>query len=170
MISVSKRRVTNGRNRPPWRRPPGGQKSRPAVGAGEQAFTLIEVLIVMGLVMILMVAGMGALISLGYCTRRTADYNASLAVVEAKIEDIRAATYNPPSSPWNSSTVYLTNSSSVALDEAGVTFKVPGTLISKIEPVASGHLVTVTGTFDEPKRALTVSLQTIVNKYSAGQQ
>ena len=124
----------------------------------------------MGLVMILIAVGMGTIFSMDLSTRRTADFNAALAVVEAKIEDIRAATYNPPSSPWSLSTVYLTNSSSVALDEAGVTFKVPGTLISKIEPAASGHLVTVTGTFNEPQRGLTVSLQTVVNKYSAGQQ
>ena len=160
----------NGGNRSPGRRPPGGRKSLPVVGAGEQAFTLVEVLIVMGLVMILVTAGMGAILAMDLCTRRTGDYNAALAVVEAKIEDIRAATYNPPNSPWKSTPVYLTNSSSVALDEAGVTFKVPGKLISKIEPVASGHLVTVTGTFSEPKRALTLSLQTVVNKYSAGQQ
>ena len=120
--------------------------------------------------MILMVAGMGALLSMGYCTRRTADYNASLAVVEAKIEDIRAATYNPPNSPWTSSTVYLTNDSSVDLNQAGIAFQVPGKVVSKFEPVSSGHLVTVIGTFQEPRLALTVSLQTLVNKYSAGQQ
>jgi len=124
----------------------------------------------MGLLGLLMVAGMGALFSMDLCSRRTADYNAALAVVEAKVEDIRAATYNPPASPWTSSTVYLTNSDSISLDKAGVTFKVPGTLVSKIEPIASGHLVTVTGTFQEPRVTLTVSLQTVVNKYSGGQQ
>jgi Tfp pilus assembly protein PilV len=140
------------------------------VGTGEQGFTLMEVLIVMGLVMMLIAVGMGAMFSMNLCTRRTADYNAALAVVEAKIEDIRAATYNPPNSPWTSSTVYLTNNTSVALDQAGVTFKVAGTVISTITPVAAGHLVTVTGTFKEPRGALTISLQTIVNSYSGGQQ
>jgi len=113
---------------------------------------------------------MGAIISMDTCTRRTADYNAALAVVEAKIEDIRAATYNPPNSPWTSSTVSLTNSSSVDLNQAGVTFLVPGTVVSTITPVAAGHLVTVTGTFQEPRGALTISLQTLVNQYAAGQQ
>jgi Tfp pilus assembly protein PilV len=170
MISALKCRVTNGRKRSPWQRPPGGQESRLAVGAGAQAFTLVEVLITMALVMILITAGMGAILSMDLCTRRTADYNAALAVVEAKIENIRAATYNPPNSLFKSSIVYVTNTSSVALDQAGVTFKVPGTVVSKTEPAAAGHLVTVTGTFQEPKLALTVSLQTVVNKYSAGQQ
>jgi prepilin-type N-terminal cleavage/methylation domain-containing protein len=138
--------------------------------AHQRAFTLIEVLTVTGLVGMLVVAGMGALFSMDLCSRRTADYNAALAIVEAKIEDIRAASYNPPNSPWTGAVVYLTNSDSIALDKAGVTFQVPGTVISKIEPVASGHLVTVTGTFQEPRLTLTVSLQTLVNKYSGGQQ
>jgi prepilin-type N-terminal cleavage/methylation domain-containing protein len=147
---------------------PGTSKGSPA---NEHAFTLVEVLIVMGLIGLLMISGMGALFSMDLCSRRTADYNAALAVVEAKIEDIRAATYNPPNGTnFNSTTVWLTNSDSIALDKAGVTFKVPGTLVSKIEPMASGHLVTVTGTFQEPRLVLTVSLQTVVNKYSGGQQ
>jgi hypothetical protein len=127
-------------------------------------------MIVMGLVMLLFASGMGALFCMDLCTRRAADYNAALSIVEAKIEDIRAATYNPPNSPWISSVVYLTNNDSIALDKAGVTFKVTGQLISRIEPVASGHLVTVTGTFKEPRGAVTVSLQTVVNKFSGGQQ
>jgi hypothetical protein len=115
-------------------------------------------MIVMGLVMVLFASGMGALLSMDLCTRRAADYNAAMAVVEAKVEDIRAATYNPPNSPWTASVVFLTNSDSIALNKAGVTFQVSGTLISRIEPVASGHLVTVTGTFPEARGALTVSL------------
>ena len=151
---------------------PAGPGGWPVAAARKQAFTLIEVLVVMALVLILMTAGMGAILSMDLCTRRTGDYNAALSIVEAKIEDIRAATYNPPSSPWTSSTVYLTNNNSIALDQAGANFKVPGKVVSKIEPAVggSGHLVTVTGTFDEPKRVLTVSLQTVVNKFSAGQQ
>jgi type II secretory pathway pseudopilin PulG len=142
----------------------------PLAGAGRQGFTLVEAAVVMGLVMVLIAAGLGAIFSMDLCTRRTGDYNAALAVVEAKIEDIRAATYNPPSFPWTSTTIYLTNRDSIALDQAGVSFLVPGTLVSTITPVAAGHLVTVSGTFQEPRRTLTVSLQTIVNNYSAGQQ
>lgn len=125
----------------------------------------------MGLIGLLMVAAMGALFSMDLCTRRTADYNAALAVVEAKVEDVRAATYNPPTGTnFNSTTVCRTNSSSIALDKAGVTFQVPGTIVYTIQPIASGHLVTVTGTFQEPRQVLTVSLQTVVNVYSGGQQ
>jgi prepilin-type N-terminal cleavage/methylation domain-containing protein len=136
----------------------------------QMGFTLVEVMVVMGLAGILIVSGTGALFSLDLCSRRTADYSAAEAVVEAKIEDIRAATYDPPNSPWLSTTTYLTNSSSVALDKAGVIFQVPGTVVSKFEPIAYGHLVTVTGTFDEPRGTISVSLRTVINKYSGARQ
>jgi prepilin-type N-terminal cleavage/methylation domain-containing protein len=136
------------------------------------AFTLVEVMVVMGLAGILMVAGMGALFSLDLCSRRTSDYNAALAVVEAKIEDIRASTYDAPNSPWVSTGSYVkTESASVALDKAGVTFQVPGTLVSKFEAWGIyGHRVTVTGTFDEPRGSISVTLQTVINQYSCGRQ
>jgi type II secretory pathway pseudopilin PulG len=167
---LQKTRKSRGRVEGCRRLPRMAKSGLPLGSAGIGAFSLVEVLIVLGLVMILIGASMGAILSMDRCTRRTADYNAALSVVEAKIEDIRAATYNPPNSPWRSATVYLTNNSSVALDQAGVTFKVPGTVISTITPAAAGHLVTVTGTFQEPGGALSMSLQTLVNKYSAGQQ
>jgi prepilin-type N-terminal cleavage/methylation domain-containing protein len=136
-------------------------------------FTLVEVMVVMALAGILMVAGMGALFSLDLCSRRTGDYNAALAVVEAKIEDIRASTYDPPNSPWlpGPGPFVKTESASVALDKAGVTFQVPGTLVSTFEPWGIyGHRVTVTGTFAEPRGSITVTLQTVINQYSCGRQ
>jgi prepilin-type N-terminal cleavage/methylation domain-containing protein len=143
----------------------------PGLKTSQKGFTLVEVMVVMGLAGILMVAGMGALFSLDLCSRRTGDYNAALAVVEAKIEDIRAATYNSPNTPWLSTTTYLTNSSSVALDKAGVTFQVPGTLVSTFEPWGIyGHRVTVTGTFAEPRGSISITLQTVINQYSCGRQ
>ena len=136
----------------------------------ELGFTLVETLVVMLLVLILMVAGFGGLYSMDFCSRRLADHTAATALVQAKLQDIMAATYNPPNANFGISTIYLTNSGSIALNQAGLTFKVPGTLISEIKPVASGHLITVTGTFQEPRGKIVVSLQTLVNKYSAGQQ
>jgi Tfp pilus assembly protein PilX len=133
-------------------------------------YTLVEVMVLMPLLTLLMIGAAGAISTGNTITRRLSDYTAALAVVEAKVEDIRAATYNPPNSPFTSSTVTLTNSSSIELDQAGATFVVAGTVTSKIEPTASGHLVTVTGTFQTRRSPITVSMQTVVNKYSAGQQ
>jgi len=135
-----------------------------------EAFTLIETMVVLLLVSLLIMAGLGSIFSMDLSSRRLADYTAAMAVVEAKVQDIRAATYKPPNLPFATTNVYLTNSGSIALDKAGVTFKVSGTIVSEIKPVAAGHLITVTGTFQEPRKPLVVSLQTVVNAYSGGQQ
>jgi hypothetical protein len=131
----------------------------------------------MVLVGMLMLAGFGGLFSMDLCSRRMADYTAATAVVEGKIQDVMAATYNPPNTTnFDVNTTYKTNSDFISLDQAGTTFKVPGTLVTQLKPITTpsgvliGHLVTVTGTFQEPRRTITVQLQTLVNKYSAGQQ
>lgn len=136
----------------------------------KQAYTLVEVMVVTALLAVLAVTVASSIYTGRMTTRRLADYTAAMAVVQAKVEDIRAATYNPPTSPFTSAPVVLTGTSSIALNQAGTTFVVAGTVTSRIEPVTSGHLVTVTGTFQTRRRPITVSLQTVVNKYSAGQQ
>lgn len=133
-------------------------------------YTLVEVMVVLALLTALIAGATGALYSSNLISRRLSDYTAAFAVVEAKLEDIRAGTYNPPNSPFGFTPVTLTSSTTIALDQAGVNFIVPGTLTSRIEPVASGHLVTVTGVFQTRRRPITVVLQTVVNRYSAGQQ
>lgn len=143
------------------------QKIRVSVRRG---FTLMEVMIVTALLTLVIAGATGAICSGRLISRRLSDYSAAMAVVEAKMADIRNATYNPPNSPFGSTTVVLTSASSNDLDQAGVSFVVSGTVTSKIEPTASGHLVTVTGTFNTRRTPITVSLQSVVNKFSAGQQ
>lgn len=135
----------------------------------EVGFTLMEIMVVMALATIMVISIFSGVISMKMNSSRLADYTSMVAIVEAKVQDIRGATYNPPNSPFGSTTIYLTNQNSIALDKAGVSFQIPGTVISKIEPVAGGHLVTVTGTFQAPKLPISVTLQTVVNKYSGGQ-
>jgi len=142
---------------------------RPAPRA-EPGFTLVEVMVATLLLGILLIAAFGGLFSMDLCSRRLGDHTAALAIVEARLQNVRAAYYNPPNSPFGASTIYVTNSSSISLDKTGTAFKVPGLMVTEIKPVASGHLVTVTGTFDEPRGSLTVSLQTVVNQFSGGQK
>ena len=143
---------------------------RPPSRLAERAFTLIEVMVVMLLFGILLVAALGGLFSMDLCSRRLGDYTAAMAIIEAKVQDIRGINYNPPNFPFTASTVYITNNNSISLDKGGTIFKVPGTVVSAIKPVASGHLVTVTGTFVEPRGSLTASLQTVVNQFSGGKK
>jgi prepilin-type N-terminal cleavage/methylation domain-containing protein len=164
------------------RRRPGGHLPNAPFGRGEVVrgrssrrrpaggYTLIEVMVVIGLLASLMIAAAASVSSGKLMSQRLSDYSAALAVVSAKVEDIRAATYNPPNSPWGTTATTLTNTSSIALDQAGTTFTIPGTITSVITPVTNGHLVTVTGVFQTRRQSLTVTLQTVVNKFSAGQQ
>jgi len=131
---------------------------------------LVEVMIVMCLLTILIVSAFRAILSMKLSSSRLADYTAAMAVVEAKVSDIRAATYNPPNYPFGSSASSLTNSKSIALDKAGTKFLISGTIVSRFQPVAAGHLVTITGTFPTSSKPISVTLQTVVNKYSGGQQ
>lgn len=144
-----------------------------AASTTERAFTLMEVMVVMALMTILIVSGFSAILSMKVWSNRLADYTAAMAVVEAKVEDVRAMTYNPPNYPFGKDPTNLTSSGSIALNQAGAKFLISGTVVSRIQPVGTlgkGHLVTVTGTFQAPHRPITVTLQTVVNKFSGGQQ
>jgi len=145
----------------------------PCRNSGHQStggYTLVEVMVVTALLTLLMVAAAGSISAGKLISTRLSDYTAAMAVVEAQIDNIRSTTYNPPTSPFTSSTVVLTNTSSIALNQAGATFIIPGTITSTIQPIASGHLVTVSGTFQTRGKPITVSLQTVVNTFAAGQQ
>ncbi len=121
------------------------------------------------LTMLIISSGAG-IMAMDKSSRRLADYTAAMAVAEAKMHSIRAATYIPPTAPFGATTVLLTNTSSIALAKAGTNFLVAGSVISKIQPVSAGHLVTVTATFEEPDRAISVTLQSLFNRYSGGTQ
>lgn len=157
-------RIINGRNRP------GSVSNRETPRPGAGGFTLIEVMVVMLLLTTLLISSAAGLVAMDRSSRRLADHTAAMAVAEAKMHSIRAASYVPPTAPFGPSTVYLTNSSSIALAKAGTNYLVRGTVISKIQPVSSGHLVTVTATFQEPNQPISVTLQSVVNRYNGGSQ
>lgn len=135
-----------------------------------RAFTLIEVMVVMLLLTTLLISSAAGLIAMDRASNRLADHTAAMAVAEAKMNSIRAASYVPPTAPFGSSTVYLTNTSAIALSQSGTNFLVSGTVRSIIQPVSAGHLVTVIATFNEPNQPISVTLQSLVNRYSGGQQ
>jgi type II secretory pathway pseudopilin PulG len=144
--------------------------SRPASPGALQAFTLIEVMLTMGLLMILIASSMSLLVYLNNAAGRLADHTAATAVVLGRLEAIRAATYSPPIAPFYvASTVSITNEVKIAMGKNG-SFLAPGTLISKVEPKSAGHLVTVTGTFQARGKPLVIELQSFVNRYAGGQQ
>lgn len=134
------------------------------------AFTLIEIMITLALILILVVNSFCAILYLSQSAARLATYTSAMAVVEGRIEAIRAATYNPPIAPFGPATVTSSYSEALWLDNKGQNLLVTGIVVSVIRPVAAGHLVTVTGNFATPRKATVVSLETIVNRFSGGQQ
>ena len=138
-------------------------------------FTLTEVMIAMALITILIIGSFSAIYFNTQASLKLADRTAIVALVRAKLEAVRAASYNPPDGNFKSTPVYLTNSHSIALNKDGSAFLISGTIITKIEEAKAGtntvgHLVTATGTFLTAGKPITVQMQTVVNKYSGGQQ
>jgi type II secretory pathway pseudopilin PulG len=148
---------------------PGRTDARTRAMAG---FTIVETVLAMALIVLLCTSTLAAILEMQFSSKRVADYTSAMAVAEAKVQDIRAVYYNPPNSTYFTlGTVYVTNQNSIALNQAGTTFSIPGTVISKIEYQGSlGHLVTVTATFKKSGKPITATLQTVVNKYSGGEQ
>jgi prepilin-type N-terminal cleavage/methylation domain-containing protein len=156
---------------------PGEGRARKMAGGGVMpvreersgGFTLVEVMVVMALVTVLITGCFGSILCMKLIARRTADYTAGMGLAEAKIHDIRATTYDKNTAVFSTTTTRTnTDSVSVALNNAGTSFKVPGTIISTIKPIAWGHLITVTVVIREANLYLTNTLQTVVNSYSGG--
>ena len=142
------------------------------VGKGRLlAFTLVEVVIVTFLLGLLIIAGLGATMAMQMASKRLSEHTAVRALVQAKLQAVRAASYKPPNHPFTAATVVLTNGASICLDKAGTKFLVPGIISTKIEPMPpSGHMVTVTGTFKAPDRTIRVQVDSVVNRFSGGRQ
>jgi type II secretory pathway pseudopilin PulG len=144
-----------------------GRKSNSRI----RAFTLVETLVVSGLLVTVIASALAATVQMEVSSARTSECNASMAVVEAKAQDIRAWKYTPGIYPFTSNVVYFTNTDTIDLDKAGAKFLVSGKVVSKIEYAGSlGHLITITGTFQTSRLAITQTVQTVVNQFSGGQQ
>jgi prepilin-type N-terminal cleavage/methylation domain-containing protein len=145
-------------------------------GSQRQAgFTLVEVMIATALLTILFIGSFSAIYFNAQASYKLADRTAIVALVRAKLEATRAASYNPPDEFFKSTPVYQTNSHSIALNNAGTAFLVTGITLIKTEEVKSGtntvgHLVTATGSFTNAGKPITVQMQTVVNRFSGGQQ
>ena len=137
--------------------------------AARSAFTLLEVLIASGLLLALVLAGMNALFVMDNSARRLAQLTSAMALVQGKLEEVRTNDYNPPLAPFTASATVTSNAVSISLDKGGTQYQVPGSLITRIEPVASGHLVTVSASFNSLGSPVQAQLQTVLNKFSGGQ-
>lgn len=136
----------------------------------QSGFTLVEVMIVVALVVMLIIAGIGATTAMQMSAKRVSDHTSVRAVVQARLQAVRAASYRPPNFPFTAAVVTLTNNAAIYLDKTGQKYLVAGQVKTRIEPVPTGHLVTVSGRFPVGKRVIAVELSSVVNKFSGGQQ
>lgn len=123
----------------------------------------------MALTVMLLIATFNALVMLDRNSRRVSEYNSVLAIAEATLEQTKTNVYNPPASPFTASVVTTTNTVTIALDSVGTNFLVSGTVLRRIEPVSSGHLVTVVANFTNFGISYRAQVQGVVNKHVAGQ-
>ncbi|MBI5774030.1 MAG: hypothetical protein HZA89_09850 [Verrucomicrobia bacterium] len=140
------------------------------------AFSLIEVMVVSGLMVILVVSLLTAVLQMDQNARRSSDYNSLLELAQGQLEMIRTNTYSPPTAPFGTATNFTTNITSTlgyALTAAGTNYQLTATNVTTIQTVAEGHLVTVTLTVPSYgkviKAPLQVQVQAVMNRFSPGQ-
>src|SRR5262249_44476706 len=138
--------------------------------AGASGFTLIEVVIGIAMLFMLIVSAIGAVTLLDRASRSQSEDTTALEIAQGKLEEFQATKYNPPLSPFVSTTTYTTNQVILALNKTGTNTRAAGILVSKVQPVANGHMVTVSVVFTNMNLTpVTATLQTLINQHSPGQ-
>ena len=133
-----------------------------------RAFSLVEVVVTMGLVGILVVAAFNMVMMMDRTSRRQGLHTTMLEAVQGRLEEMRSIPYNPPLSPYAASNIVQSTNVILALNKAGSNL-LSGVLKTVVAPKSQGHLVTVTLTATNNNQPMTVELQTLVNKKSGGQ-
>lgn len=127
---------------------------------------MIEVMITSVLLVMLVTAGLYALAQLDRFSRRNAEYVSVMAIVSGTMEGLKGVEYNPPVEPFGLTNRFSTNLTKIALSTDGTNYTMDGLVVTSIEPVAYGHLITVTGYFTNWNLPYNVTLQNVLNTYS----
>jgi prepilin-type N-terminal cleavage/methylation domain-containing protein len=138
----------------------------PVLRRERDAFTLIEIMITTVLLVMLVTSGLFALAQLDRFSRRNAEFTSVLSLVSGTLEGLKASTYNPPVPPFGPDVNVSTNLTKIALSQDGKSYTMDGMVVTRIEPVANGHLITVTGYFTNWNLPYVVTLQNVLNSYS----
>ncbi len=142
------------------------RKSKRARSHDASGFTLIEIMITSVLLVTLVTAGLYALAQLDRFSRRNAEYTSVMALVSGTLEGLKGVEYNPPVEPFGLTNRTSTNFTKIALSTDGTSYSVKGMIVTSIEPIAYGHLITVSGHFTNWNLPYTVTLQNVLNSYS----
>lgn len=139
------------------------------VREGRGGFTIIEGLVVTFLSMMLIIAGLGAVMFFDKLTRRMALQEAAVVIAEGQLEKYRSVNYTN-NAVFASSNYYQTNTVTFSLNDQGTTYSMTGRVVNYFQPVTAGHLLTTSVDYTQVNQRVSVSLQTLVNSYTGGQQ
>ena len=143
--------------------------SRLRIRGGQRAFTIIEGLVVTFLSMLLVIAGLGAVMLFDKLTRRMALQEAAVVIAEGQLEQFRGVQYTN-TGVFTSSSYYQTNMVTFSLNDQGTRYSVTGRVVNFFQPVTAGHLITSSVDYTQINQRVSVSLQTLMNNYTGGQQ
>lgn len=139
------------------------------VRGGQGAFTIIEGLVVTFLSMLLVIAGLGAVMLFDKLTRRMALQEAAVVIAEGQLEQFRSVAYTN-SAVFKSTSYHQTNLVSFSLNDQGTRYMVTGRVVNYVQPVTAGHLLTSSVDYTQINQRVSVSLQTLLNSYAGGQE
>jgi prepilin-type N-terminal cleavage/methylation domain-containing protein len=142
---------------------------RPGTISARNGFTIVEVVIVLGLMLVLVLAAASTLTLLDRSSRRQAVETTAMEILRGKAEEYRAILYNPPVAPFTASVTGTTNVVTIALNKAGTSNQVTGTLRTDLRPISQGHLLSLSLALSAYNQPMTVRLQTLINKNTLGQ-
>jgi type II secretory pathway pseudopilin PulG len=142
---------------------------RQGAAFGQSGFSIVEVVIVLGLLLVLVLAAASTLTLLDRSSRRHAVETSALEILRGTAEAYRAIPYNPPDEPFTSSVTGTTNVVTIALGKSGNTNELTGTLKTELRPLAQGHLLSLSLALSAYNQPMTVTLQTLINKNCLGQ-
>jgi type II secretory pathway pseudopilin PulG len=145
-----------------------GRRCARAFG-GQGAFTIIEGLVVTFMSLLLVIAGLGAVMLFDKATRRMALQEAAVVIAEGQLEQYRSVPYTN-TAIFKSTSYFQTNRVTFSLNDQGTTYSVTGRVVNYFQPVTAGHLITSSVDYTQINQRVSVSLQTLMNSYTGGQQ
>jgi prepilin-type N-terminal cleavage/methylation domain-containing protein len=144
-----------------------GQCLVPGHRAG--GFTLIEILVTLAMLLLLLIGALGTITLLDRSSRRQGQHTTALEVAQGKLDEFLSQVYNPPVPPYSSTNYYQSNWVTLAANKSGTATSTFASVISLVQPVLNGHVVTVTVSFTNYDQLVNVQLQTLINRHSGGQ-
>ena len=91
--------------------------------------------------MMLIIAGLGAVMFFDKLTRRMALQEAAVVIAEGQLEQYRSVNYTN-NAVFASSSYYQTNTVTFSLNDQGTTYSMTGRVVNYFQPVTAGHLLT----------------------------